>query len=163
MRAAEIPRVAGRETAFMTGAPHFPIVAGPTLLGAARLLASADLPTSDLSTSQLQHFFYLGSADLPTGLVGLELYGKSALLRSLIVAPAARASGAGTALVQYAESHARSHGIRDLYLLTTTAEEFFGQRGYSRAARETAPESIRSTREFADICPASSTLMVKHL
>ncbi len=54
-------------------------------------------------------------------------------------------------------------GVRSLFLLTTTAEEFFGQRGYARVARESAPETIRSTREFADICPASSVLMVKHL
>lgn len=139
------------------------IVPEPTRSGAERLLASADLPTSDLADAQLEHFFYAGTAERPVALVGLELYGEYALLRSLVVAPSARASGAGTTLLRHAESHARSRGVRALFLLTTTAEGFFGRRGYARVARESAPDSIRSTREFADICPASSALMVKHL
>lgn len=139
------------------------IVPGPTRPGAERLLASAGLPTSDLAEAQLQHFFYAGTAAVPTGLVGLELYGETALLRSLVVVPAARTIGAGSALLAHAESHARSHGVRELYLLTTTAEDFFTRRGYARVARESAPDSIRGTREFAGICPASSAFMVKQL
>jgi N-acetylglutamate synthase-like GNAT family acetyltransferase len=53
--------------------------------------------------------------------------------------------------------------VRRIFLLTTTAEAFFARRGYGRIAREHAPESIRTTCEFADICPASSALMVKTL
>ncbi len=61
------------------------------------------------------------------------------------------------------KTHARSQGVRDVYLLTTTAEDFFARRGYVRIGREKAPRTIRSTREFADLCPASSAFMVKHL
>ena len=147
----------------MTRASKIAIAARPTRPGAARLLESAGLPASDLDDAQLQHFFFIGTASLPIGLVGLELYGEHALLRSLVVAPSARDGGAGTALVGHAEAHALSQGARDLYLLTTTAEDFFARRGYVRVGREAAPEPIRSTREFADICPASSALMVKHL
>lgn len=147
----------------MTSSSNDAISSGPTRSGAQRLLASADLPTADLAETPLEHFFYLGTATQPTGLVGLELYGESALLRSLVIAPSNRAGGAGTALLRHAESQARIHGVRDLFLLTTTAEGFFGRRGYARIARESAPESISSTREFADICPASSAFMVKHL
>lgn len=147
----------------MKRALELDIAAGPTRSGATRLLESAGLPTSDLDGAQLQHFFYIGSASVPIGLVGLELCGEHALLRSLAVAPSARAGGAGTALVGHAEAHARSQGARDVYLLTTTAEDFFARRGYVRIGRAAAPEPIRSTREFSDICPASSTFMVKHL
>jgi hypothetical protein len=35
--------------------------------------------------------------------------------------------------------------------------------GYVRAAREDAPEAIRREREFAELCPSSSALMVKDL
>jgi hypothetical protein len=38
-----------------------------------------------------------------------------------------------------------------------------GHAGKARIERDHAPTSIRSTREFADICPASSALMVKYL
>ncbi len=75
----------------------------------------------------------------------------------------ARAAGTGSALVRHAETYALTHGVRRIFLLTTTAEAFFARRGYGRIAREHAPESIRTTREFADICPASSALMVKTL
>jgi len=153
----------GRLSPPVTRASGIDIAAGPTRSGAARVLESAGLPTSDLDGAQLQHFFFIGTAAVPIGLVGLELCGEHALLRSLVVAPSARAGGAGTALVVHAEAHARSRGARDVYLLTTTAEDFFTHRGYVRIGREAAPEPIRSTREFADICPANSALMVKHL
>jgi amino-acid N-acetyltransferase len=139
------------------------IAAGPTRAGATHLLESAGLPTSDLEGARLQHFFFIGTASTPIGLVGLELCGEHALLRSLVVAPSARTGGSGTALVAYAEAHARSRGVRDVYLLTTTAENFFARCGYVRIGREAAPGPIRSTREFADICPSSSAFMVKHL
>ena len=71
--------------------------------------------------------------------------------------------GMGSALLDYAEQFALSRGVRTLYLLTTTAEGFFVRRGYSTAARENAPPAIRSTREFAGICPASSAFMSKQL
>jgi amino-acid N-acetyltransferase len=140
-----------------------PIAAHPTLAVASALLASANLPTSDLTEDHCRHFFFIGPDDAPLGLVGLELLGDVALLRSLVVAPTGRNSGAGSALVRHAEDHARRRGVRNLYLLTTTAEAFFARRGYERAAREAAPAAIKATREFAGLCPASSAFMAKQL
>ena len=51
-----------------------------------------------------------------------------------------------------------------VYLLTTTAESFFAQRGYQHAPQGfRAPPAIRTTREFAGICPASSAFMTRTL
>ena len=50
---------------------------------AAALLESQGLPISDITDEHLEHFFFVGSDGSPTGLVGLELYGGDALLRSL--------------------------------------------------------------------------------
>jgi amino-acid N-acetyltransferase len=47
--------------------------------------------------------------------------------------------------------------------LTDTAEVFFSRLGYTTADRQRAPECIRSTREFAEICPMSAAFMVKQL
>jgi len=135
----------------------------PTLGAAVALLQSAQLPTEDLSAAHIEHFFFAGPADAPTGLVGLEIFGEVALLRSLVVAPAHRGSGEGTTLLSHAEQYARNRGVRDVYLLTTTAERFFAKHGYQRAPRESAPPAIRSTREFAGICPASSAFMSRRL
>jgi amino-acid N-acetyltransferase len=135
----------------------------PSLTAAVTLLAEAKLPTEDLTERHCENFFYAGADAAPDGLVGLELFGDVALLRSLVVAGPARGTGAGSRLLAHAEQHARAHGVRQLYLLTTTAEEFFARRGFARANRETAPSAIQTTREFAGICPASSAFMAKQL
>jgi amino-acid N-acetyltransferase len=128
-----------------------------------QLLRACNLPASDLSPAHLEHFFACGVAAAPQGVVGLELYGQVALLRSLAVAADCRGTGCGTALVAQAESYARSASVMQLYLLTTTAERFFERLGYVRAARESAPEEIRRTQEFSSLCPSSAAFMMKRL
>jgi amino-acid N-acetyltransferase len=93
--------------------------------------------------------------------VGLELHGDVALLRSLVVEPAHRGSGDGVALVAAAEEHARHHGVRQIYLLTTTAAPFFARLGWRDADRDGAPDAIRRTREFSGLCPSTASFMVK--
>lgn len=134
----------------------------PSLASVERLLADAGLPTADLTTAHLDAFFGIGSPDALDGVVGLEIFGDAALLRSLAVAPGQRSHGLGRMLVNAAERHARSQGASDIYLLTNTAERFFASLGYVRADRNSAPASIRQTREFAALCPASAAFMVKH-
>jgi amino-acid N-acetyltransferase len=135
----------------------------PGLAEVAQLLAAAGLPTADLTDQHCQSFFHAGPATAPTGVVGLEVFGDVALLRSLVVAPRERSAGAGSMLVRHAEDHARAAGVRRVYLLTTTAEAFFTRLGYENTSRESAPAAIRATREFAGICPASSAFMSKAL
>jgi amino-acid N-acetyltransferase len=127
------------------------------------VLNGAGLPSVDLTDAHMEHFFYCGPAQAPTGLVGLELFGELALLRSLAVADVTRSRGLGSALLAHAEQHARAAGAREIYLLTTTAEEFFRRRGFSTAARDEAPAAIRQSREFAGLCPASAAFMIKRL
>jgi len=139
------------------------ISAGPAPEAARGLLAAANLPTSDLTDEDLTAFFYCGPAARPSALIGLEIYGTEALLRSLVVDPSVRSTGLGSALVECAETHAAQHRVGTLYLLTTTAEAFFARRGYHRIDRAFAPAAIRSTSEFAGLCPASSAFMFKRL
>jgi amino-acid N-acetyltransferase len=134
--------------------PHLSVVA---------LLEAQGLPASDLTEAHLEHFFFTGSDGAPSALVGLEIHGEAALLRSLVVSAAARTQGLGSALVLHAEAYAAAHQVRALYLLTTTAESYFEHRGYRRLDRSQAPPSIQSTREFASLCPSSSALMIKRL
>lgn len=140
-----------------------PVFGRPERAQVQRLVAAAGLPTEDLGAADLAHFLGCGAPDDPDGVVGLELLGSAALLRSLVVRPGARGTGGGRALVAAAERHAEDHGVRSVYLLTTTAAEFFGRLGYAPAARDSAPPAIRETREFSALCPASATFMVKHL
>lgn len=140
-----------------------PIFRQPDAAQVRRLADSAGLPTADLSAADLTHFFGCGPRDRPDGVVGLELLGAEALLRSLAVDADARGFGSGRALVAAAEQHGRDSGVDSIFLLTTTAAGFFERLGYTRVDRDAAPPSIRHTREFGELCPASATFMVKHL
>jgi amino-acid N-acetyltransferase len=139
------------------------IAGRPSRAVAVALLQASNLPTADLTDEQMRYFFYCGPPAAPTALVGVELHGSNALLRSLVVAPAHRSNGLGAVLVRHAEEFARAEGATSMYLLTTTAESFFKRCGYAHANREAAPAEIRATREFADICPASAAFLVKRL
>jgi amino-acid N-acetyltransferase len=130
---------------------------------AVALLQAQGLPVSDITEAHLEHFFFIGSDGSPMGLVGVELYGTDALLRSLVVAENARRKGLGSTLIDHAERYAASRGALSIYLLTTTAETYFKRRGYQRIERSNAPPSIARTREFAGLCPASSAFMSKRI
>jgi amino-acid N-acetyltransferase len=135
----------------------------PPFSGAVALLQAQGLPISDITDAHLEHFFFAGSDGSPNGLVGLEIYGADALLRSLVVGEDARGQGLGATLLHHAEQYAALNGVRSLYLLTTTAETFFKRLGYERIDRSRAPSTIQQTFEFAGLCPASSAFMVKFL
>ena len=128
-----------------------------------KLLAACKLPGTDLEDEHLAHFFGCGEQADPTGVVGVELYGKLGLLRSLAVDQAARRHGCGKRLVKEAEQYAAGRGVQSLYLLTTTAEGFFAAIGYRRVDRAQVPAAIRDTQEFSSLCPSSSSVMVKDL
>jgi amino-acid N-acetyltransferase len=95
------------------------------------------------------------------GVAGLERYGSDGLLRSVATASSRRGLGIATTLCSEVESRARALGVARFYLLTETAEKFFAQRGYAAIARRFAPAPIAASREFAVVCPASASLMVR--
>lgn len=130
---------------------------------ARELLRACDLPTSDLDTSASLRLYGCTDGAHVLGLVGLELYGEVALLRSLAVDPAARGQGHARALVRAAEQAAAEAGVRHLYLLTTTAAPFFAALGYANAERTNARGAIAATPQFSGLCPASSSFMMKTL
>lgn len=127
------------------------------------LLDACELPHGDLTSAHLEHFLVARDGGTLHGVVGLESRGDAALLRSLAVAPDARHEGLGTRLVDAIEQRAREDGLRALYLLTTTAADYFRARGYERIERDALPESIQQTEEAARLCPSSATCMRKKL
>ena len=127
------------------------------------LLGKCGLPVSDIALSQPPLFFGTRSDSSLSAVVGLELFGSVALLRSLAVAPAYRGHGLARELVAYTEHFADSHGVEFLFLLTTTATTFFAQLGYVPTSRSTAPSAIQATSQFSGLCPASSAFLCKSL
>jgi amino-acid N-acetyltransferase len=127
------------------------------------LLEAAGLPHEDLTAGHLEHFLVLRSGPALAGVAGLEVHGADGLLRSVAVSQALRAQGFGAGLVAALEARAGARGLRALYLLTTTAAEFFARRGYRRIERREAPPRIQASAEFSALCPATATCMVKQL
>ena len=125
------------------------------------LLAAADLPTADLTSAHFLNYLTARSGGRIIGCVGLEVFETVGLLRSLAVHPELRRRGVGARLVAEAERVAAQLSVRELYLLTTTAEKFFAEHGYIPVPRAQAPAAIQGTAEFGTLCPTSSAFMHK--
>ncbi|MDH3987490.1 MAG: GNAT family N-acetyltransferase, partial [Gammaproteobacteria bacterium] len=87
-----------------------------------QLLQESGLPTADLGPDKLDGFLVVEDGDELAGLIGLQVYGTTGLLRSLVVAKQVRSAGFGGKLVGALESAAQTAGIRELWLLTIDAE-----------------------------------------
>ena len=128
-----------------------------------KLLAECQLPFEDLTPVHLESFLIAREAGTVCASGGLEIRGSAALLRSLAVAESARNQQLGQTLIGELESMAVQRRVDRLFLLTDTATDYFTRRGYTTITREAAPQPIRETREFSELCPASSTCMTRTL
>lgn len=128
------------------------------------LLDAASLPTEDLERSSMAHFLVArDGSGMVIGAIGVERYGNAALLRSLVVAPGHRNLELGTQLVAELEARCRSLAVTDLFLLTTTAGDFFVNRCYRTIGRDAVPAALRDAAEFNRLCPDSAACMTKSL
>jgi amino-acid N-acetyltransferase len=93
----------------------------------------------------------------------LEVYPDGALLRSVAVSPTMRGSGLGRKLTNRAIELARERGVARVYLLTTTAEQYFPRFGFERITRADVPAMVQTSVEFQSACPASAAVMRKQL
>ena len=123
-----------------------------------RLLEEQSLPRAGVA-HWLEHFWLAEHEGSVVGAAGVEIYGASALLRSVAVHPGWRGSGLGRLLTEHALDEARVSGARDVYLLTTTAEQYFPRLGFVCVERRDAPSELQASAEFSGACPASAVLM----
>ena len=127
-----------------------------------RLLADNNLPVDGLA-DHLQTALVAREGGRVVGSAALELYRDAALLRSVAVAKDRQQHHIGRDLIIAALDLARISGASAVYLLTTTAEQFFPRFGFQRIAREDVPASLQTSVEFTSACPASAIVMRKHL
>ncbi|HEY6138748.1 MAG TPA: arsenic resistance N-acetyltransferase ArsN2 [Thermoanaerobaculia bacterium] len=90
---------------------------------------------------------------------GAEAYQFAALIRSIAVDSEYRDRGLGRRIVRQLLDRLASRGLREFYLLTTTAEDYFRKRGFKTIDRDEVHPQLLSSREFQDACPASATCM----
>ena len=129
------------------------------LAAVTRLLADASLPAEGLDEQFGPAYVLATSGSEVVGAEGVERYGEVGLLRSAVVSDPWRGRGIGDRLTRNRVAWAREQRLRELWLLTTTAEEWFARYGFLRADRASAPEALQRSREFRDVCPASATAM----
>src|SRR5690349_4730308 len=126
--------------------------------GVATLLQDHGLPIEGVA-DWLSRFWVAEHQGHVVGVAGMERYGDSGLLRSVAVAPEWRGSGIGRTLVDRVLEEGRTAGVRDVYLLTTTAEHYFPRLGFTCVDRRTVPEAVQVSAEFTGACPASAVVM----
>ena len=126
------------------------------------LLRDAELP-SDGVADWLDQFWVAEHQGRVVGVAGMERYGNSGLLRSVAVAPEWRGTGIGRTLVDRVLDEGHGAGVREFYLLTTTAEHYFPRLGFACVDRETVPAALCASAEFRGACPTSAVVMHKTL
>jgi len=130
----------------------------------AEFLKSCGLPAQDLTPEILAGFELAFAADgRLVGQIGLEIFGDIGLLRSLAVAPDLRGQGLGEQLVTRREAEARRAGLSAVYLLTSSAAEYFRRRAYDDVSREAVPAAIATHAQFRSLCPSSAKCLVRRL
>ncbi len=128
----------------------------------AALLASAGLPHEDIAP-HLETFTVARDDGRMVGVLGLEVHGTDALLRSLAVAPEQRGRGLARRLYATVIGRARELGVERLFVLTTTAAAWFGLLGFNTVSRDEVPETICRTEELQTLCPASAECLVRRM
>ena len=126
------------------------------------LLSSSDLPLDGVADT-VADFYVAEAMGTVVGSVGIETHGEYGLLRSAAVSEALRGRGVGRRLVTEALNDASRRGMRALYLLTTTAEEYFPSFGFEKVERSSVPAELNDSAELKGACPASATVMRRGL
>lgn len=123
------------------------------------LLLAAKLPPDGL-TDQFPTAYAVAELDgAIVGAAGLERYGNSGLLRSVVVVERCRGQGVGEALVKERLNCAQAEGIDRVYALTTTAASYFPRIGFAPADRASAPEAVKRSPQFASVCPSTAAFL----
>ena len=124
----------------------------------ASLLKADKLCFNDINEDGVS-LFVVEKNNVIVGYFGFEIFDLDALFRSLIVQPEHRGKGYGQEIWQLALESMVEAGVKDIYLLTNTAEDFFGKLDFEKYARNAVPEKIGGTAEFADFCSEDSICM----
>jgi N-acetylglutamate synthase-like GNAT family acetyltransferase len=126
--------------------------------GVIAVLAAVGLPTVGVAAA-IDRFVVARDGGSVIGCAGLELYGETALLRSLAVLPAYRGRGVGGGLARRIVERARASGAREAVLLTSTVQAMAAAFGFTPIARETLPAEVRDSWEFAaEQCGAAACM-----
>ncbi len=118
------------------------------------------LPHSDVRLKDSLYFIYRNHEGKLIGTGGLEFYDTSALLRSLAIDVSYRGQSVGKKMLHDLLSEAIKAEMKEVYLLTETAQGFFIKNGFRQVPRIEAPALLQASTEFAHVCPSTATCLV---
>jgi len=121
------------------------------------LLLSRELPLEGLET-HYDTFWVADAGGKLLGAAGLEVHGRLGLLRSLAVDVDSGGTGIGSRLTWQLLEEAVGQGLREVFLLTTTAEDFFPRFGFVRLRRREVPAEVQESALFK-ACPGNAVAM----
>ena len=127
-----------------------------------RLLVASALPVGG-ARKHLADFVVAERGGEIVGCAGAEVGGGAALLRSMAVSEGERGQGVGQALLDWMLAMLKRRKVKQVVLLTTTAERFFARQCFKVVAREDVPVALKSSQEFLGVCPADATAMMLRL
>jgi amino-acid N-acetyltransferase len=122
------------------------------------LLVAHDLPTAGVD-NHWKTFVVARDGDDIVACGGSEAYKVAALIRSIAVTDAYRGRGIGRLLVRHLLDRLASRGIREFYLLTTTAQPYFSKRGFKVIDRDEIHPQLLASTELQGACPDSAVCM----
>ncbi len=123
-----------------------------------QLLASNHLPTEDVRNPAID-FLLKKNGNRVVGCGAVETLDGCCLLRSIAVAESSRRQGIASELCRDLLSQAGTKGLGAVYLLTMDAADYFARWGFERVDRERAPNAIKQSSQFSELCPGSAILM----
>ncbi len=126
------------------------------------LLTETNLPHDGVSENLSSFLAARDKSGKLVGCAGLELHGRTGLLRSVAVSPDLQKSGLGSRLVEMIIGKAKKNDFHEIILLTTTARDFFARRfHFVETTRENYNETLKDSPEWT--LPRCSAAVVMKL
>jgi amino-acid N-acetyltransferase len=113
----------------------------------AELIAAASLPPLFIE-EYLGGFIAAERAGTVIACGGVEFYGESAVIRSVVVDPEAQGLGLGRRIAEQLMDKIREHGGADIYLVTADALPFWQHMGFSELSFDDWAEDPRACWQF---------------
>ena len=145
-----------------TGSPTTSVgpASGGDMEAIRRLLVAALLPSGDVDGPN-QRFIVARQDGRVVGCAGLDSFGADGQLRSMAVHWTSRNAGLGTRLHGRLLYEALQVGVRNLYVVTTTAADFFAAQGYRKVQPADVPPGVVNSEEYATFVPGGGVVMAR--
>lgn len=115
-----------------------------------KLLSAEWLPPFQIREF-LETFWVLDEGGRVLGSAGLEVYGRTGVIRSVVVHPSLRGRGLGDLLSKTAITEARRRGARRLYLFTGDKAPFWRRHGFEPCSLEDWAPAARQSWQWQAI------------